>query len=113
MAQRYRVPMEVIIEVADEQEFVERVLVRRELDNADFQASWYLPPKGAGQRRRFHMAVQAAIDWFFEVGANTPAILEQVPLWYIGGQYHREGIQPDEGRPLTYRTQVDPLDEND
>ncbi len=38
MARRYRVPMEVIIEVADEQEFVERVLIRRELDNSDFRA---------------------------------------------------------------------------
>jgi hypothetical protein len=103
--------MELIIEVADERELVEHVFVRRALDSDSFQASWY-QPHGGGQRQRFNMAVQAAIDWFIDVGCNTPVVLEQVPLWYIGGQYHRPGIQPDEGRPLTYKTEVDPPSED-
>ena len=92
--------MEVIIEVADERELVEHVFDRRALDRDSFDASAYVPRKGAGERQRFHIAVRAALDWFFQVGCTTPAALEQVPLWYIGGQYHRGGIQPDEGRPL-------------
>ena len=100
------------MEVADERELVEHVFVRGALDSDSFQASWYRP-RGGGQQQRFHMAVQAAIDWFIDVGCNTPPVLEQVPVWYIGGQYYRAGIQRDEGRPLDHTTQVEAPSEDD
>lgn len=101
MAKSFRVPVEIIINVEDVNDFAAHVLDRGALDNDQFKGAWYLPEGDdeEDERRRFNMALQAAVDWVLRSGMNTPAAVEQIPTFYLSGWYHHTP-EIDTGQPL-------------
>lgn len=101
MVKSFRVPVEIVVKVEDANDFAAHVLDRGALDHDQFKGAWYLPEGDDEQddRRRFNMALQAAVDWVLRMGMNTPPAVEQIPVWHIGGWYHHTP-EIDTGHPL-------------
>ena len=101
MVKSFRVPIEIVVKVEDVNDFAAHVLDRGALDHDQFEGAWYLPEgdDDRDDRRRFNMALQAAVDWVLRMGMNTPPAVEQIPVWHIGGWYHHTP-EVDTGHPL-------------
>lgn len=92
MTKYYRVPLEILVEVEDDNEFAAHVLDRGGLDSAEFQGAWYLP--GDDERGEFFndlarldSALEAVADWLIRFGLNTVP-REQSAVWRMSTWRH-------------------------